>query len=295
MANSLLEISASIREAVGKAAAYTVGLERDPYAVSGVLIGGKRILTASHLVHGDGADLLMPDGNRARAKVLARDPVHDLALLVLESKTEFPVPAAGRVGVGDIVISLKRDPFDGINAALSIVSAEGSGLKLGRFGAVEKYLQISAERMPGSTGGPLADGGGILAGVQVFNKRMGHEIAIPAGLALQRAALLEERGSVKRPYLGIRSQRVPLSKAARAALAERQETGLLVVQVEEDSAAAHGGLEVGDILVGFAGASVTDHEGLLDGLSESGAGAKVEVEVARGGERRTLAISIGSA
>jgi len=295
MANALKELSTSLREAVRRAGAYTVGLEREPYAVSGVLIGGDRVLSASHLVPDEGIEVIMPDGKKREAKVGGRDPIHDLVLLRLSAGGKSPAPATAAVELGDLVVTLKRDTFDGINAALAMVSAVGSKLRLGRAGVLERYLQTDADRLTGSTGGPLADAEGAFAGIQVFNRRMGAEVAIPADLALARARLLEEKGSVPRPYLGVRSQSVTLSKSARGGVKGRQEAGLLLVWVEAGSAAERAGLEVGDILVGFAGAQVTDHEQLVSLMAERGAGAAVEVEVIRGGTARTVSLSIGSA
>ena len=295
MANALKEISASLREAVRRASQYTVGLEREPYTVSGVLIGGDRVLTASHLVPDTGIVVVTPDGNKHQGKVAGRDPIHDLALLRLGASVQAPVPATASVAVGDLVVTLKRDSFDGINAALGMVSAAGAKLRLGRNAVLERYVQTDDDRMTGSTGGPLADAEGAFAGIQVFNRRMGAEVAIPADLALARARLLEEKGSVQRPYLGVKSQAVPLSKAARDAVKGRQESGLLLVWVEAASAAERAGLEVGDILVGFAGTPVTDHEQLVTLLAERGAGAKVEVEVLSGGKLRTAPLSVGGA
>jgi len=293
MANALKEVSSSLREAIRRAGAYTVALEKEPYSVSGVLIGGDRVLTASHLVADEGAVVIMPDGKKITAKLAGRDPVHDLGLLRLGAGVEVAAPGTAGVEVGDLVVSLKRDSFDGINASLAMVSAAGSKLRLGRSGVLERYLQTDADRLSGTTGGPLADAEGALVGIQVFNRRMGAEVAIPTEVALTRARLLEEKGTVPRPYLGVRSQRVPLSGAARQALSGRQETGLLLVSVESGSAAEKAGLEVGDILVGLAGASVADHEQLVGLLAEHGAGAGVEVEVIRGGARRTFSLSIG--
>ena len=295
MANALKEISASLREAVRRASVYTVSLEREPYAVSGVLIGGDRVLTASHLVPDEGIVVVMPDGKRHQGKVAGRDPIHDLALLRLGAGVQAPVPVAASVAVGDLVVTLKRDSFDGINAALGMVSAAGAKLRLGRNAVLERYVQTDDDRMTGSTGGPLVDAEGAFAGIQVFNRCMGAEVAIPADLALERARLLEEKGSVQQPYLGVKSQAVALSKAARDAVKERQESGLLLVWVEAASAAERAGLEVGDILVGFAGTPVTDHERLVTLLAERGAGAKVDVEVISGGTLRTVSLAIGGA
>ena len=294
MANTLKEISHSLREAIRRASAFTVALEREPYSVSGVLIGGDRVLTASHLVGDDGVVVLMPDGKKVHATLAGRDPVHDLGLLRLDGGVQATAPGVASVEVGDLVVSLKRDAFDGINASLAMVSAAGSKLRLGRIGVLEKYLQTDTDRLSGTTGGPLVDAEGALVAIQVFNRRMGAEVAIPTELAFSRARLLEQKGSVERPYLGVRSQRVTLSAAARGAVKDRQETGLLLVSVEAESAAEKAGLEVGDILVGLGGAQVPDHEELVGLLAEHGAGAGVEVVVIRGGARRTLSLSIGS-
>jgi S1-C subfamily serine protease len=295
MANALKELSTSLREAIRRAAAYTVALDREPYAVSGVLIGGDKVLTASHLVPDEGVEIIMPDGNKIKATLAGRDPIHDLALLRLEGGAKLPAPATASVEVGDLVVTVKRDPIDGINASLGMVSASGSKLRLGRSGVLERYVQVDADRLTGSTGGPIANAEGALAGIQVFNRRMGAEVSIPADVAMARAKLLEEKGSVQRPYLGIRSQAVTLPAEARKALKDRQEKGLLLVTVESGSAAEKAGLVVGDILVAFAGSPVTEHEQLVTLMAEKGAGAGVEVEVIRGGGSRTVSVSIGGA
>jgi S1-C subfamily serine protease len=204
------------------------------------------------------------------------------------------VPSAS-VAVGDLVVSVKRDSFDGINAALTMVSSAGEKLRIGRSGVLTRYFQIDTDRLAGTTGGPLVDAEGAFAGIQVLNRRMGAEVAIPADLALSRARILEEKGTIARPYLGVRSQEVPLSEGARAAVKARQETGLLLVWVEKGKAAEQAGLEVGDILVGIAGAPVSNHGQLVSALSEHGAGAKVDAQVIRGGALRSVSVAIGGA
>jgi serine protease DegQ len=261
--------------------------------VSGVLISGDRVLTASHLVPDEGITVTLPDEKKVKAKVAGRDPANDLVLLRLEEGAKASALAAASVAVGDMVVSLKRDSVDGINAGLAMVSAAGSKLRLGRSGVVERYLQTDADRMQGSTGGPLADADGAFAGIQVFNRRMGAEVAIPAELALARAKLLEEKGSVPRPYVGVRSQTVEVPKAMRDSL-KGQEAGLLLVMVEVDGPAERAGLAVGDILVRFAGSPVSGHEHLVTLMAERGAGSTVEVEVIRGGAIRKISLTVGS-
>jgi S1-C subfamily serine protease len=295
MANALKELSAALRGAVQRGAAFTVGLEREPYNVSGVLIGGDRVLTASHLVPDEGISVAMPDGTSREAKLAGRDPIHDLALLRLGSEVKAADVPSAAVAVGDLVVSLKRDSFDGINAALAMVSSAGEKLRIGRSGVLQRYFQTDADRLTGTTGGPLVDADGAFAGIQVFNRRMGAEVNIPADLALARARLLEEKGNIPRPYLGVRSQQVPLTKAIKESVKGQQDTGLLLVWVESGSAAERAGLEVGDILVGIAGTAVADHEQLVSIVSEHGAGKKIDAQVIRGGTLRSVSLTIGGA
>jgi S1-C subfamily serine protease len=295
MANALKELSAALRGAIQRGSAFTVGLERDSYNVSGVLIGGDRVLTASHLVPDEGATVAMPDGTSRQAKLAGRDPVHDLALLRLGSDVKAADVPSAAVGVGDLVVSLKRDSFDGINAALAMVSSAGAKLRIGRSGVIQRYLQTDTDRLAGTTGGPLVDAEGAFAGIHVFNRRMGAEVCIPADLALARSRLLDEKGNIPRPYLGVRSQQVPLTAAGKESVKGRQDTGLLLVWVESGSAAERAGLEVGDILVGVAGSAVADHEQLVAALSEHGAGTKVDAQVIRGGALRSVSLTVGSA
>ena len=296
MANALKELSASLREAVRRAGAYTVTVERRPYPVSGVLIGDAKVLTADHLVAEDeDIGVLLPDGSHAKATVAGRDPAHDLALLRLEKAVSAATQRPASLEVGDIVLSLRRDPFDGINAGLGIVSAVGSKLRLSRAGVLERYLQMDATRTRGSTGGPLADAEGGFAGIQVFNQRFGAEVAIPADLALERAATLETKGSIKRPWLGIRSQVVEIPEGARKTMGKDQESGLLIVSLEKGSPADRAGLQVGDILIALSGTPIREHGELIAAMADLGAGAEAKIDILRGGSPRSVSAAIGGA
>lgn len=293
MAPLIEDLSASFREAIRIGATFTVTLEREPYCVSGVLIEPDKVLTASHLVEDEGATVTLPDGTSREATLAGRDPSHDLALLKLASPADAgPQPVVGAAQVGDLVLTLRRDPFDGVNASLGMVSAAGSKLRIGRMTPMDRYLQVDAPRLTGSTGGPLVDGSGRLVGIQVFNRRMGAEVAVPAALALERAALLATTGTIKRAHLGIRSQAVHLPKSGTPGA---QASGLLVISVEPGSAADRAGLLIGDVVVGFGAAEVRRHEDLLDAMSAATVGAVSELSVLRAGKRQTVRVTLGEA
>jgi S1-C subfamily serine protease len=128
-------------------------------------------------------------------------------------------------------------------------------------------------------------------GIMTTGFRRGAALAIPSELAWRVAKTLEERGSVKRGYLGILSQPVRLPDGQR--LGPTQRAGLLVVGVEEGSPAGRGGLIIGDILATLDGQPVEDTEDLLVLLTGERVGREVSVEVIRGGELQTLQVTVG--
>jgi serine protease Do len=78
-------------------------------------------------------------------------------------------------------------------------------------------------------------------------------------------------------------------------LKREQASGLLVMGVEKDSPAAQGGLKVSDIIVGFGGQAVADHDELLIQLNSGAVGKASQVEVLRGGKVQMLTLTVSEA
>jgi S1-C subfamily serine protease len=116
-------------------------------------------------------------------------------------------------------------------------------------------------------------------------------VVIPSALVLRVADALLESGTIKRGYLGVASQPIDLAEHQRAG--RTQETGLLIVHVDEDSPAHEGGILLGDILVGLDGKTITDGEVLVALLAGDRIGKVLPVEVIRGGELKTVEVTIG--
>jgi len=105
------------------------------------------------------------------------------------------------------------------------------------------------------------------------------------------AGSLLSGGRVKRPYLGIGTQPVPLPEAVRGKA--NQESGLLVLAVEPKSPADQAGLMQGDTLIGIDGTSTTDLDALYTSLRRLQVGSTQKVRIVRAGELKELSITVG--
>src|SRR3990172_6245296 len=290
--NALSEAMVAAVEAAGAATLLVNARRRLP--ASGIAYAPDLVLTADHVVERDDEiTVMLPDGSEKAAGVAGRDPGNDLALLRLGSPAaSVAMPAPQDARVGQLVLALGRPSAEGIQASLGVISAIGGPVRTGRGGLLERYLRTDAIPYPGFSGGPLVDTAGRIVGLNPSGLARGASLAIPASLAWQVAETLALHGSVRRGYLGVRSQQVAIPPAQQQALGRDQETGLLLVGVEDGSPAEAGGLIVGDILTAIADHPVKDPDELLGRLSGEVVDRPTPVEVLRGGQPRTLTVTI---
>jgi S1-C subfamily serine protease len=294
--NPLVALSDALAEAVSKAGASTVTVDaRHRMPASGIAYDPGLVLTADHVVERDeDIHIFLPDGTQVSARLAGRDPGSDLALLRLDSKGLVPAEPAGEAArIGQLALALGRPSTEGIQASLGVVSAVGGPVRTGQGSLLENYIRTDTIPYPGFSGGPLVDAAGHVLGLNTSGLAPGVALTIPVALAWQIAKALAEHGHMRRGYLGIRSQPVTIAAAQRQALGRMQETGLLLVSVEEDSPAAQGGLMVGDILVGLAGEAITDPDQLVSRLSGAVVGQPTPIEVLRAGQPLTITVKIG--
>lgn len=299
--NALVDLSNRLAEAVEQAGRSTVLVDaRRRIPASGIAYSPELVLTADHVVERDEEiQVGLPNGEQVPAVIAGRDPGNDLALLRLEGGRTgegglVPAEAASEPArVGQIVLGLGRPSQEGIQASLGIVSAMGGPVRTGRGILLEQYIRTDTIPYPGFSGGPLADAAGRIVGLNTSGLARGMALTIPISHAWKVAQALAENGHVRRGYLGVRSQPVELSSAMQQALGRGQETGLLLVNIEGSSPAAQGGLQVGDILVGLDGRQLADPDDLLVVLSGPIVGQVAQIEVLRGGQLQTLAVTIG--
>ncbi|HEY3060401.1 MAG TPA: trypsin-like peptidase domain-containing protein [Chloroflexota bacterium] len=295
---STSDFSTQLADAVNTAAAWTVRVQarRGPPA-SGIVIGPDLILTADHVVDPSREDQIklgLPDGTEVGGAVVGRDPATDVAILRASGASLTPAkPATADPRVGSIALVVAR-PGTEPQASFGLVTGLSGPARTRRGGMLERFIQVDAVLYPGFSGGPLVDPSGNVLGMVTSGLGFGGpSIAIPWSLTAQLAETIGQHGKVPRGYLGVGSQPIALSAAAKD-LAGGQERGLLVVQVAEGGPAASAGFLQGDILVRLDGNGVSNADDLQGLLSPNRVGSQVSASVVRGGELKDLTVTVGT-
>jgi S1-C subfamily serine protease len=281
MSNPFTDFSNNLAAAVEKGSASTVLVDaRKRYPASGIVFAEDLVLTADHVVkRDDDIKVGLTDGKSLSATVAGRDPGSDLALLRLSEKILKPAKTSDEVKVGGLVLALGRPNMDGIQASWGIVTSIQGPARTHRGGLLDEFIKSETTPYPGFSGGPLINTEGEVLGLNTSGLTHGSSLTIPVKVAWRIADALAKHGSVKRGYLGVRTQ--PVSN------------GLLVLWLEEGGPAEKGGLLVGDILVAVGGQSVSDPDDLFSALSNDTVGKSTAVEVMRGGKPETVKVTVG--
>lgn len=295
MANPLTDFSNGLTSAVETAGASTLTVDaRKRYPASGIAYAEDLVLTADHVVtREENIKVLLPDGRSLAATIAGRDPGSDLAVLRVAEKALTPAKTAEDVKVGQLVLALGRPSSEGMQASWGIVTSISGPARTFRGGMLDEYIRSETTPYPGFSGGPLINTEGEVLGLNTSGLTRGSSLTIPVKVAWRVAEALAKHGSVKRGYLGVRTQPVEIPEAARQALQREQNHGLLILWLEESGPAEQGGLLVGDILVAVNGQSVNDPDDLFSALNSDTVGQSIAVEILRGGRPETVNVTVG--
>jgi len=258
------------------------------------------ILTNNHVVdHTDEVTVTLTDGTEYEAELIGTDPQSDVALLKIDGSNLHAVEigSSEQLKVGEWVLAI-GSPFNfDYSVTAGIVSAKGRAL-----GGVDRYvpfIQTDVAINPGNSGGPLFNLDGEVVGInsQIYTRSggfMGVSFAIPIDIAMDIADQLKETGTVERGWLGVEMY-PPFNENPELAQSmglDRAE-GALVARVFDNSPAADGGIQTDDIILSFNDHPVRRYSDLPPLVGQVRPGTTVEVEVLRGGDRRTLDVTIG--
>ncbi len=254
------------------------------------------VLTNSHVVSGARKiQATFPDGRSFAANLVGDDPDTDLAVLRLDGEA----PAFARLGdsrqlrVGQLVVAI-GNPF-GFQCTVTagVVSALGRSLRTRSGRLIDSVIQTDAALNPGNSGGPLVTAAGEVVGINtaIIGMAQGICFSISASTVEFVASRLIREGKVRRCYIDVAGQNVPLPRRVVRFHELARDTGVRIQSTAPDGAARAAGLSMGDIIVAVDGTPVGDVDELHRLMTEERVGKPVPITVLRLAQRLDVVVT----
>ncbi|MCP6726818.1 MAG: trypsin-like peptidase domain-containing protein [Patescibacteria group bacterium] len=277
------------------------------------------VLTNKHVVLDEDAEytVFLNNGKAYPTKVLAKDPVQDLAILQIEPEQEvnddgqlvpvvFPSVKLGdsdRLQIGQTVIAIGNALAEFRNTvSVGVISGLGRTITAsgGNFvETLEDVLQTDAAINKGNSGGPILNLAGEVIGINTATILNAQSIgfAIPVNKAKRAIRQVQETGKIVYPFLGVRYTLVtpklqteldlPVSYGA---FLRDGEGGLAVTP---GSAAGTAGLKVGDVILEINGEKITLDNSLAKIIQKYEPQDEIVIKVMRGDEEKIFRATLG--
>ncbi len=268
------------------------------------------VVTNKHVALDAQADytVFTNDGKSYPAKVLARDPVQDLAILKIENlEAKFPVVNLGDsdalqigqtvIAIGNALGEFRNTVSTGVVSGLGrTITASGSGSFVE---TIEDVIQTDAAINQGNSGGPLLNLAGQVIGMDTATVSGAQSIgfAIPINKIKRSIDQVQEGGKITYAFLGVRYLQVTSGVQKDRKLSV--DYGVLVVQgengepaVEPGSPAAIAGIKEGDIILEVGSAKITKDRSLGSAIQRLSPGDIVRIKILSGGQEKILSVTL---
>ena len=253
------------------------------------------VLTNSHVVsQSDQITVALPDGRSMRADLIGDDVDTDLAVVRIDGAS-LPWATLGdsrAVRVGQVAIAI-GNPYGFQHSVTSgVVSALGRSLRARSGRLMDDIVQTDAALNPGNSGGPLVTTAGEVIGVNtaMILPAQGLSFAIASNTAKYVAARLIRDGRIRRSYIGVAGQNVPIPRPIARVHQLAVTSGILVVSIEPGSPATAAGVREGDVILALADTLVSGIDELHRLLTADRIGVPTKLIVLRGSGRRSLSV-----
>ena len=253
------------------------------------------ILTNSHVVHdATRIEVTVADGRRAPAHTIGDDPATDLAVIRIDV-SGLQAAALGdsqQLRPGQMAIAIGNPYGFQSTVTAGVISALGRSLRSYSGRLIEDVIQTDAALNPGNSGGPLVDSRGQVIGVNTATILPAQGICFAIGINTAKfvASRLLRDGRIRRSYIGVSAQTVPIHRRVVRFYGLARETGVVVVGVEERSPARTAGLREGDVIVALDEKPVAGVDDLHRLLTDAQVGARCALTVIRHTEKLILPI-----
>src|SRR5438270_4604655 len=214
------------------------------------------ILTNSHVVHdANQIAVSLSDGREYPAQLVGDDPDADLAVIRIDAPhlAHVRLASSENLRVGQIVIEIGNPLGFQASVTAGVISALGRSMHAQSGRLIDNIIQTDAALNPGNSGGPLVNSAGEVIGVNTAMIRPAQGIcfAIASNTTKFVAGWLIKDGKIRRSYIGVAGQNVPIHRRIVRFYGLPLETAVLVVSVENNSPAERAGLREGDLIIAF--------------------------------------------
>jgi serine protease Do len=277
---------------------------------SGFIISSEGyVVTCSHVVGDPEAEyaVILGPKHKYPAKILAKDPLVDLAILKINDKILpcLELADSDKIELGETVVAI-GNPLGEFDDTLSSGIVSGLSRKITAYGglplkatSLRGLIQTDAAINPGNSGGPLVNMDGRVIGVNTAQVLGAQNIgfAIPINYAKNILEEVKKYGKIRRPFLGVRY--VILNPEIAKANKLPVNYGALIVRenlgesaVAKGSAADKAGLKEYDIILESNGEKISEESPLADSLAKQKIGGEINFKVLREGKEIVLKVKL---
>lgn len=265
------------------------------------------LMTNRHVVSDEKADytILLNDGTRLPATVVARDTVNDVALLKVQGNnfTALPISRKDDIVLGQTAIAIGNalgefrntvsvGAISGLQRSIVASDAGGGSERL------DQIIQTDAAINSGNSGGPLLSSQGEVIGMNTAVSSVGQNIgfALPARELRSVLESYQKNGRIVRAYMGVRY--APVTPELKAQKNLTVDTGVLVEGEQDqpgvlpDSPAQKAGIREGDIILEADGRKLGVDVSLQTIILGKAPGDALTVKVLRDGKEMTVTVRL---
>jgi serine protease Do len=270
------------------------------------------VLTNKHVVSDSKADYTVytNDGTKYTAKVLALDPVQDLAVIKINGngKTFPPVTLGDSSGIqigqtaiaignalGQFSNTVSVGVVSGLQRTISASDQEGSFSE-----TLDGIIQTDAAINAGNSGGPLVNLKGEVIGIDTAMAQDAQNIgfALPINLAKRDINQVTKNNKIVYPFLGVRYVMVDDTVKQKYNLSV--DYGALVLKgdkgepaVTAGSAAEKACIKENDVILEINGEKITTNNTMSTIIQKYNAGDKITLHILRIGKEQDINVTLG--
>lgn len=267
------------------------------------------IVTNKHVVSDEKAEytVILNDKRKFNAKILAKDPVQDIAILKIDAKDlpTLPLGNSDAIQIGQTAIAIGYALGEFTNTvSKGIISGLGRTVDaysgFGQSETLRGVIQTDAAINPGNSGGPLLNLRGEVIGVNTAIASGAENIgfALPINEVIKGLNQLKNKGKIVYPFLGVRY--VIIDEEIKNKNNLSVDYGALIIRGEKrelavvpGSPADKAGLLENDIILEVNGIKIDKDNTLAEIIARYRPGEEVTLRVLSKGREKNIKVTLG--